>query len=592
MLALVAALAALAVVGRLAFAAFPNVKPTTDIVLLAGYALGGAPGFAVGAITPVVSNVFMGQGPWTPWQMAAWGGVGIGGAVLARVTGGRELGRLAARARLRVSRASAFGVVMDTYQWTLAAEQNAATWIAVSGSSLPYNLAHVDRQRRLLPADRPGAAARAVALPAPLRGALGAPPPRRPARSSCSCSPCRPGPPRRRRASARRRGSPRLRTRTAASGARPARHRASSSPAGRRSGSRRAGATRATSSGAATARSTSSAARRRTSARWGRSSARSSCSRRPACRRASSRDATSSPGSSATGARTARSPASSPTRRSGSSRCAPRDASATGESARWLAEQQNGDGGFGLAPGAQSDVDNTGAAIQALAAGRADRGDRRGRRLPARRAELRRRLRPVRRPQLERAVDRLRRPGPGRGRPQPRPVPQERPLAARLPALAAAAERQRRLLARELADAGVGDGAGRDGAEAKAVPARSGAARAGAVRGRGVRSCAAPLRSLRGGERRGRDEEEGRGGRRAGRPVRARATRRRHRAARPTRRWSEASDEPAAGATRDAGPFVARRRADPRRSGGSRSTAAAASGPRTSPRRERPPRRS
>ena len=35
-LALVAALAALAVVGRLAFAAIPNVKPTTDIVLFAG----------------------------------------------------------------------------------------------------------------------------------------------------------------------------------------------------------------------------------------------------------------------------------------------------------------------------------------------------------------------------------------------------------------------------------------------------------------------------------------------------------------------------------------------------------------------------
>ena len=76
-------------------------------MLLAGYALGGAPGFAVGAITPLVSNIFMGQGPWTPWQMAAWGGVGIGGAVLARVTGGRELGPLAARARLRRSRASA-----------------------------------------------------------------------------------------------------------------------------------------------------------------------------------------------------------------------------------------------------------------------------------------------------------------------------------------------------------------------------------------------------------------------------------------------------------------------------------------------------
>jgi energy-coupling factor transport system substrate-specific component len=141
-LALVAALAALAVVGRLAFAAFPNVKPTTDIILLSGYALGGAPGFAVGAITPVASNVFMGHGPWTPWQMAAWGGVGVAGAVLAKFTGGRELGRWP----LALACAAAgvgFGAVMDTYQWTLAAQQDLATWIAISGTSLPYNLAHV-----------------------------------------------------------------------------------------------------------------------------------------------------------------------------------------------------------------------------------------------------------------------------------------------------------------------------------------------------------------------------------------------------------------------------------------------------------------
>ncbi|HVD59106.1 MAG TPA: hypothetical protein VNC17_19865, partial [Thermoleophilaceae bacterium] len=64
-LALVATLAALAVVGRVAFAAIPNVKPTTDIVLFAGYALGAVPGFAVGAVTAVVSNVFLAQGPWT-----------------------------------------------------------------------------------------------------------------------------------------------------------------------------------------------------------------------------------------------------------------------------------------------------------------------------------------------------------------------------------------------------------------------------------------------------------------------------------------------------------------------------------------------
>ncbi len=87
--ALVGTLAAFAALGRIAFAAFPNVKPTTDIVLVTGYALGGAPGFATGAIAGLASNFFFGQGPWTPWQMAAWGVVGLVGAALALASGRR-----------------------------------------------------------------------------------------------------------------------------------------------------------------------------------------------------------------------------------------------------------------------------------------------------------------------------------------------------------------------------------------------------------------------------------------------------------------------------------------------------------------------
>ena len=101
--ALVAALAALAIAGRIAFAAFPNVKPTTDIVIFAGYALGGAPGFAVGALAALVSNFWFGQGPWTPWQMAGWGLCGVLGAVLAR-SACRNAGRLSSRGYLRVCR--------------------------------------------------------------------------------------------------------------------------------------------------------------------------------------------------------------------------------------------------------------------------------------------------------------------------------------------------------------------------------------------------------------------------------------------------------------------------------------------------------
>jgi energy-coupling factor transport system substrate-specific component len=139
--AVVAALAALAVVGRLAFAAIPNVKPTTDIVLFAGYALGAIPGFAVGAVTAIVSNIFLSQGPWTVWQMAGWGVVGVAGAFLARFLRGREPSRFTLAAVCGVA-GLAFGAWMDVYQWTLAARQDLDTYVAVAGTSLPYNIAH------------------------------------------------------------------------------------------------------------------------------------------------------------------------------------------------------------------------------------------------------------------------------------------------------------------------------------------------------------------------------------------------------------------------------------------------------------------
>ena len=141
-LALVGALAALAVVGRIAFAAVPNVKPTTDIVFFAGFALGGAPGFAVGALAALVSNFFFGQGPWTPWQMAGWGGVGLMGAALARIVRGRELGRVP----LAIGCAFAgvfFGIVMDTFQWTLTEPHTAASFVTISAASFTFNMAHV-----------------------------------------------------------------------------------------------------------------------------------------------------------------------------------------------------------------------------------------------------------------------------------------------------------------------------------------------------------------------------------------------------------------------------------------------------------------
>ena len=139
--ALVAALAALAVAGRIALSPVPNVLPSTDIVLIAGYALGGAPGFAVGALTALVSNFWLGQGPWTPWQMAGWGASGVGGAALAAATG-RGLGRWGL-AFACAAAGLAYGAMLDlSLMVTYGGEQSLDRYLALSVRGIPFNLAH------------------------------------------------------------------------------------------------------------------------------------------------------------------------------------------------------------------------------------------------------------------------------------------------------------------------------------------------------------------------------------------------------------------------------------------------------------------
>jgi energy-coupling factor transport system substrate-specific component len=141
-LALVATLAALAALGRVAFAPLPNVKPTTDIVLIAGLVLGGAPGFMVGAVAALASNLFFGQGPWTPWQMAAWGAVGVAGALLARAARGREIGRVTLALVCGLA-GLAFGAIMNLHLWiTYSGDHSLAKLGAYFATSLPFDLAH------------------------------------------------------------------------------------------------------------------------------------------------------------------------------------------------------------------------------------------------------------------------------------------------------------------------------------------------------------------------------------------------------------------------------------------------------------------
>ena len=80
----VAVLCAIGVAGKSLFFMLPQFKPVMALTIIAGVALGGETGFLVGAVTMLVSNLFFGQGPWTPWQMFSMGIIGFLAGVLFR----------------------------------------------------------------------------------------------------------------------------------------------------------------------------------------------------------------------------------------------------------------------------------------------------------------------------------------------------------------------------------------------------------------------------------------------------------------------------------------------------------------------------
>ena len=88
-IALIAMLGTISAVARVPFAVIPNVQPCTYLIVCSGYVFGPVAGFMVGAITALVSNLFLGQGPWTLYQMLAWGLAGVSAAYLRRLGLGR-----------------------------------------------------------------------------------------------------------------------------------------------------------------------------------------------------------------------------------------------------------------------------------------------------------------------------------------------------------------------------------------------------------------------------------------------------------------------------------------------------------------------
>lgn len=141
-LALVATMAALAAASRVAFAFIPSFKPITAVIMVAGIAFGAETGFLTGALAAFASNFFFGQGPWTPWQMMAYGTGGlIAGTVFHRRPSSWKPQALAPFGFACI--ALVVGPLLDCC--TLFTTGTVITWqfaLAVFAAGLPSNLTH------------------------------------------------------------------------------------------------------------------------------------------------------------------------------------------------------------------------------------------------------------------------------------------------------------------------------------------------------------------------------------------------------------------------------------------------------------------
>jgi energy-coupling factor transport system substrate-specific component len=136
-IAVVATLAAAAAAGRVLLAPVPGVQPVTVIAVLAGVTLGVRAGVGVGATAAFVSNFFLGQGLWTPWEMLAWGGCGAVGALLAPL-----LRRRIPLAIVCFLLGYAYGFVLDLWNWYGFYPHTLASFLARQATGFPFNTAH------------------------------------------------------------------------------------------------------------------------------------------------------------------------------------------------------------------------------------------------------------------------------------------------------------------------------------------------------------------------------------------------------------------------------------------------------------------
>lgn len=133
---IIAVMTALCFAGRF----IPFLKPISALTIISGMYLGGEAGFLVGALSALLSNFYFGQGPWTAFQMLAWGMIGLFAGILSVPLRKYRPVLIIYGAIAGV----AYSMIMDIWTVLWYAEGfKVDLYVAALGTALPYTASYV-----------------------------------------------------------------------------------------------------------------------------------------------------------------------------------------------------------------------------------------------------------------------------------------------------------------------------------------------------------------------------------------------------------------------------------------------------------------
>ena len=135
-LVIAAVMTALCFAGRF----IPILKPVSALTIITGLYLGGETGFLVGAMSAVISNLYFGHGPWTAFQMLAWGIIGLTAGIISEPLKSKRSLLIA----YGIAAGIAYSFIMDI--WTVLGYNNGFSlklYLAALQTAVPYTVSYV-----------------------------------------------------------------------------------------------------------------------------------------------------------------------------------------------------------------------------------------------------------------------------------------------------------------------------------------------------------------------------------------------------------------------------------------------------------------